>query len=633
MEEAKKPEDQNSEIKEKKPEKKKAESKKSKGKKNPNKKRVILIIIAAVVVVLAALGFIFRNQIGLLFEKAPTNEDALNSSPDVLSLDEKALADVTAITGTDKDKTGIVDEEGHKIYDTGYKNDKGETIYTTGKKDASGNVLYTLNKTDTVGKLIYYTGKVTDGKMELKVTTTIPDYKSNNNSSLTNGNRYSTTKTIGYKADKNEVTADSISNKYITYVGGSNEDILKKIVPVKNGYIAVGNSNSRDGIYSNADSSWKEFFGSVSKISEDGKFEWTYVAGGDNLVMFNDAAELKDGSIVAVGITCAADGTVSKTSIASSSFIVKLDSKGKEVWKYVFPCSEEENGDEADCVAATPDGGFIVGGEAESTTGFFKDVKGQYKAYLFKFDKKGTIEWRKILSGSKDNTFTAVAVNDSGDVFATCVTHSYDGNFAFLAEYKTNNNNPNTVVVKLGSDGSVAWSTSLAGWGQSEFNTIAVTPDGGCVIGGTMSIVKRANGSYTHCNGSTDGYVVRYNKDGNVYWAHNIGGTEADSIRGIAYTDKGIVVVGETQSTNYDFAGLISAGGREGFITVLNNSGNIVVKNLVGGSGNEILYSACESDNGFVVVGSTTSSDGVFKASNANKKAEAFVAKYNFASE
>lgn len=589
-------------------------------------KKLIIIIAAVVAVVIAAIFGIMA----LIPENSPSNDKAKNSSPDVITLDEKEVVEVTAITGTDKDKKGIIDKEGHRIYDTGYKNKNGYTIYTTGKKDAKGNVLYTLNTTDDVGKLIYYTGKVVGGEMELTKTNNIPDYTSNKNSSLTNGSRYSTTKTIEYKADKDEVVAESAASKSVIYSGGANEDLFNKIIAVKGGYIAVGNSNSKNGIYSKADASWKDFFGSVSKIGEDGKFKWTYVTGGDKLVAFYDAAELKDGSIVAVGLTTATEGKAVKSGISNASLIVKLDKNGNEVWSYSFPCSEDENGDEARSVAATPDGGFVVGGEADCSTGFFKDAEGQYKAYIFKFDKKGNIEWKKILSGSRDNTITALAVNDDGKIFATCVTYSYDGNFAYLAEYKTNNNNPNTVVLKLDKKGNLEWSETLAGWGRSEFDSIAVTPDDGCIIGGTMSIVKRANGSFSQCYGSSDGYVIRYNKDGKVYWAHNIGGTEADSIKDIAYSDQGIVVVGTTYSTNYDFAGLISAGKREGFVTVLNNSGNLMFSNLLGGSEDDTANSVCATEKGFAVAGYTTSSDGFFKDSNANKKAEAYVTEFDF---
>lgn len=595
--------------------------------KKTNKKglTIALVVVAVAVIVAAVFGIM-----ALIPENSPSNDKAKNSKPEILTLDEKEVVEVTAITGTDKDKKGIIDKEGHRIYDTGYKNDNGITIYTTGKKDASGNVLYTLNRTDDVGKLIYYTGKVEGGKLVIKKTNTIPDYSSNKNSKLTNGSRYTTTKTVKYKADKDEVVAKKTANKFMTYSGASGEDVFTKVVAVNDGFVAVGNSNSKSGIYSKANSSWKDFFGAVTKFSADGKVQWTYTTGGDGLVVFNDVAKLKDGSIVAVGITSATDSAAPRTGMSSASLIVKLDKKGNEVWSYSFPCDENENGDGAYSVAATPDGGFVVGGEAESSTGFFKEAEGQYKAYIFKFDKKGSIEWKKILSGSKDNTIEALAVNEKGDIFATCVTYSYDGNFGFLSEYKVSNNTPNTVIVKLDKKGNLKWSEYLAGWGRSEFDSIAVTPDGGCIVAGTMSIAKRANGSFTQCNGSTDGYVVRYSDDGKVYWAHNIGGTDADSIKDIAYTDKGIVVVGTTSSTNFDFAGLISAGGKEAFVTVLNNSGNVMFSNLIGGSLSDNANSVCATEKGFVVAGYTTSSDGVFKNSNANKKAEAFVAGYDF---
>lgn len=599
-----------------------AKTKKKSGKSNAI---TIILAVAAVAVIVAA---VFAIK-ALIPEKTPSNDKAANSRPEVLTLNEKETVDVTAITGSDKDKKGITDKEGHKIYDTGYKNENGFTIYTTGKKDAAGKVLYTLNKTDDVGKLIYYTGEVVNGKMELTKSNNIPDYTSNKNSKLTNGSRYTTTKTVKYEADKDEVVAKKISSEFLTYSGGSSDDTFNKIITADKGYIVIGNTASKDGIYSKASSSWKNFFGSVSKISADGKIEWTYVTGGNGAVIFNDVAELKDGSIVAVGTTAATDTNAPRTGLGSAALIVKLDKKGNEVWSYAFPCNEEENGDSAYCVAATPDGGFVVGGEAESTTGLFKDADGQYKAFLFKFDKKGSIEWKKILSGSRDNTFMAVDVNEKGEIFATCVTYSFDGSFDFLSEYKVSNNLPNTVIVKLNKKGDLTWSKYLAGWGRSEFNSIAVTPDGGCVVAGTMSISKRANGSFSQCNGSTDGYVVRYSPDGEVYWARNVGGTEADSAKDVVYTDKGIVVVGSTKSTNFDFAGLIASGGTEAFVTVFNNSGNIVFSNLIGGKSADVANSVCASDTGIVIAGFTNSADGIFKDSKAGKTAEAFVAGFD----
>ena len=184
--------------------------------------------------------------------------------------------------------------------------------------------------------------------------------------------------------------------------------------------------------------------------------------------------------------------------------------------------------------------------------------------------------------------------------------------------------------MKLNKKGDLIWSSNIAGWGKSEFSSIAATPDGGCVTGGTMTIIKRANGSFSKCYGSSDGYIVRFTPDGEVYWAHNIGGTDADTVEDVIVTDKGIVVTGTTKSTNCDFAGLIASGNMDGYIMVLDNSGKMVFTNLFGGAEDDKLLSVAPSDNGITLCGFTTSSDGVFKGSEANKKAQAFVKSFSF---
>lgn len=620
----------------KKPEKEKKESETEKDapKARLSKKKKIIIISAVAAVVVAAVVVLC---IFLIPEKAPNNDKMLETSPEVLELsDNQKKADVTAITGTYKDKKGITDKENHRIFDTGFKYKLGSkevTIYNTGKKDSKGNILYTLNRTDEMGKLVYYTGVEKDGKLELKKTNAVPDYTTSENSKLTMGNRYTTTKTIEYKTkkdDKKKTTPKTSSNTFLTYAGGSNDDVFNKIIAVDGGYIAVSYSKSKNGIYSGASSSYKGWFSAVSKIGTDGKFQWTYTTGGNSNVMLRDVAQLNDGSIVAVGLTMATDTEAGKTGLSQATFIVKLDEDGKEVWTYSFPCNEEENGDEAYSVAATPDGGFLVGGEAESTTGFFKDADGNYKAYLFKFDKKGKIEWRKVLGGSKDNEIRGISVNENGEIFAACVTWSFDGNFKSLAEYKVVNKTPNSVIIKLNKDGGLIWSKNIASWGQCEFDSIAATSDGGCVVGGTISMIGQTYGtSITKCYGSTDGYVVRFSKDGQVYWSRNIGGTEADHLKGIAVSDDYIIVTGSTKSTNYTFAELISGGEYDGFVTVLNNSGETLFSNKIGAKADDVINSVCISDKGYVVAGYTMSSDGVFKDSKTGKMGEAFIASYN----
>ena len=587
------------------------------------KKRIIAAVLSLIMVASVTAGCSSK--------KAPENTKAEDSAPEEIIIDEGS-EDVTAITGvTDKDgkvidDKGIIDAEGHKIYSTGEKNEKGETIYTTGKKDAEGNVLYTLNKTDDRGRIIYYTATEKDGKLELKETNAVPDYTSDKDSTLNRDSRYTTTTTVKLE-DSGKTAAEGLKKLFMTYSGSTGQDQFRKVVAAKKGgYIVTGISSSGTGLYQNASSDWKNF-AHIIKFDASGNEEWTYVTGGDNDVQFSDVAELKDGSIVAVGYTMATDTDAPMNAKLLSSIIVKVDKGGNYVWSYSFPGDENSNFDEASSVTATTDGGFIVGGRADSSSGFFTGSDARFKAYMIKFDKNGKVDWRKTLNGSKGNTITALCTNDDGDIFASCVTHSTDGSFANIKGYGTQSN---TIIMKLDKSGKILWTSNLVGSGESEYNALAPTPDGGCIAGGKMSIKKRADGSYSMCYGSTDGYVVRFSKDGEVYWGRNVGGTQADSITGVAYTDKGIVIVGKTKSADSDFNTYPIAGGNDGFIMLLNESGMTVYTEKLEGKLDDTVLDVIPSENGVVAVGWSASSDGSFADSDAKKLADGYIAGYEF---
>ncbi len=587
------------------------------------KRRILAAFLCLVMVACAVTGCSSK--------KAPENEKAEGAAPEEVTIGEVS-EDVTAITGvTDKDgkvidNKGIVDAEGHKIYSTGQKNDRGDIIYTTGKKDAKGNVLYTLNKTDDRGRLIYYTAKEKDGKLELVETQAVPDYSSDKNSELDRNSRYSTTATVKMAESENKA-AEGLTKIFTTFSNSTGQDQFRKVVAAKKGgYIVTGISSSKSGLYQNASSEWKNF-AHIIKFDAQGNEEWTYVTGGDGDVQFADVAELKDGSIVAVGYTAATDTDAPLNSKYISSLIVKVDKNGNYLWSYSFPGNEEDVGDEAYSIAALDDGGFVVGGRAQSKSGFFTGSDALFKAYLFKFDKNGKIDWRKTLNGSRGNSITALCTNSDGDIFAACVTHSADGSFASIKGYGLKSN---TVIMKLDKSGKILWTNNIVGSGESEYKSIAPTSDGGCITGGKMSISKRADGSYSMCYGATDGYIVRLSKDGEVYWGRNIGGTLADSVTGVAYTNKGIVVIGKTKSADSDFNGYSAAGENDGFIMILNESGQTIYTEKLAGKLEDTVLDVIPTEKGVTAVGWSSSADGSFSDSKAKKTADGYIVSYEF---
>ena len=559
------------------------------------------------------------------------NDKLISETPDDLDIvdDElkKGAEEVTAITGaTDPngkvtDATGIVDKAGHRIYSTGLKDNYGKTIYTTGKKDSKGNILYTKNETDTFGDMIYYTGKYKDGKLELEQTNETPTTKAS-------AAKITTSTTVGVKKPSKE-SVDEAKCEYTKFFGGSGLDAFRDIIGCKDGgFVAAGISASKDGDYKGVSGEWEMQHTSLVKYSSDGKVEWKYITGGNSQVNFNDVIELKDGTIVAAGQTAATSGDVVKTASTNSAFIVRLKADGTFMWKYVFPSDASSTGEYISSLAATPDGGFVAGGKAISESGFFTGTqKGGTKAFIFKFDKNGNIKWRKVLQGSKSNIISALAVNSDGDIYATCVTMSTDGDFSGIRFNKIRTEN--TVLLKLNKKGDLDWAEYLQGSGKSEFNTLAVTDDGGCVVGGTFTIYKRADGIYTMNYGKRDGYVLRYNSKGQVCWSRLIGGADDDSVLGIACIKGGFAVVGQSKSSTEDFQGYKVGGGSDGYILYLNDEGKTTATvRLNGAQDDSAMDVAVLSDGSIAIAGWTKSDDQAFNGSNAKKQYMGYVSRY-----
>ena len=563
------------------------------------------------------------------------NDKLISETPDDLDIvdDElkKGAEEVTAITGaTDPngkvtDATGIVDKAGHRIYSTGLKDNYGKTIYTTGKKDSKGNILYTKNETDTFGDMIYYTGKYKDGKLELEQTNESPDYSSNETpTTKASAAKITTSTTVGVKKPSKE-SVDEAKCEYTKFFGGSGLDAFRDIIGCKDGgFVAAGISASKDGDYKGVSGEWEMQHTSLVKYSSDGKVEWKYITGGNSQVNFNDVIELKDGTIVAAGQTAATSGDVVKTASTNSAFIVRLKADGTFMWKYVFPSDASSTGEYISSLAATPDGGFVAGGKAISESGFFTGTqKGGTKAFIFKFDKNGNIKWRKVLQGSKSNIISALAVNSDGDIYATCVTMSTDGDFSGIRFNKIRTEN--TVLLKLNKKGNLDWAEYLQGSGKSEFNTLAATDDGG----GTFTIYKRADGIYTMNYGKRDGYVLRYNSKGQVCWSRLIGGADDDSVLGIACIKGGFAVVGQSKSSTEDFQGYKVGGGSDGYILYLNDEGKTTATvRLNGAQDDSAMDIAVLSDGSIAIAGWTKSDDQAFNGSNAKKQYMGYVSRY-----
>ncbi len=425
------------------------------------------------------------------------------------------------------------------------------------------------------------------------------------------------------KPSGGETVKPSLSQSSLFTFGGTGGDRFLNAVALEDGgYIVIGNFQSSNGDYADATGTWAMIRSSVIRFDASGNVVWKRYIGGDGGVELTAAAQLKDGGIVCVGystskVISTLDGNLNITGTKNGvdGLIVKYSVDGDLLWSKLVKGSK---GDTLVSVCATPDGDFIVGGKTESSDGDFEGIQaGFIAAVLTRYTSDGqTVQWRLAFSGSMFNRIDAIATTPDGYVYAVCNTVSNDLFFADWAGYGKGD----TVVMKISMNGKPLWYKSVYSSGYEEFLGLAVAPDGGCVIAGRFSSNTLSEGTFNgiHNYGALDSAIIKLKPDGVdgegiIEWITPIGGFSTDIMTGLVAVNGGYVAVGQTASSNQEFAEILNKGELDVFLAYVDEDGILLSLKAIAGSGNDTGLGIATYDGSKVIaVGGTRSSDYSF---------------------
>ncbi len=156
-------------------------------------------------------------------------------------------------------------------------------------------------------------------------------------------------------------------------------------------------------------------------------------------------------------------------------------------------------------------------------------------------------------------------------------------------------------------DFSTVWFRNYGGSNSETANAIQQTIDGGYIIAGnTLS----TDGDVNSNNGGVDFWLVKTDATGNTVWERTYGGSSTEKAKAIHQTaDGGYIVCGDGFSNDGDVGG--TKGGVEFWVLKLDNVGNIEWKKVYGGSlSDNAEWIEPTTDGGYIIIGSTHSSDG-----------------------
>ncbi len=234
--------------------------------------------------------------------------------------------------------------------------------------------------------------------------------------------------------------------------------------------------------------------------------------------------------------------------------------------------------------------------------------------FLFKsilvFGQAPEIEWEKSYGGTSiDEAYSIYQTSDSGYVMAG-LTHSDDGDITFHYGLSTD-----YWIVKVNKFGIIEWQKSFGGYEWDYAKFVEQTNDNGYIIAGwTYSI----DGEVSDNHGQCDYWILKLSDSGFIEWKKSYGGSNVEDGWSIHQTsDGGFIVAGDAHSVDGDLTE--NFGGGDVWILKLNEDGDIEWQKSYGGSNFDYAWSlALTSDDGYVIGGMSSSSDGDLTINNGD---------------
>jgi hypothetical protein len=151
------------------------------------------------------------------------------------------------------------------------------------------------------------------------------------------------------------------------------------------------------------------------------------------------------------------------------------------------------------------------------------------------------------------------------------------------------------------------WNNGVSGTKWNEINSTYATDDEGIIAVGSIYEQVDLNDDGTidlTSEGEKDGVIIKYNKDGEIEWAKNIGGTKDDEfIKVVQTSDGGYALVGHITSSDINVDPTIRTNGlQDAILMKIDSTGNYQWSKIIGGEIDDYAYSIIEDSNQNLIV-------------------------------
>jgi hypothetical protein len=382
--------------------------------------------------------------------------------------------------------------------------------------------------------------------------------------------------------------------------GGSSWETAYTMRIVNNRIVVAGTTHSPDGNFAGLPARAGEFF--IFKTEMNGEITWRKKYGGSGTEMCYSMEPTADGGFILVGSTASKDGDATNSGYHDyngnpDAWILKINSGGIIEWQRALGGT---NFDQAMGVAQTDDDGdgqkddgYIIVGYTNSNDGDVTNHHGDYDTWVIKMSATGTFQWQRALGGTARDAGYDIEQTPDGGFLLLSETYSVNGDVVGLHKPAgaTMSNYSDIWLTKLNADGSIIeWSKAYGGdYAELAIQFTLIDDDGdgqkddGFVLTGASN---SDNGDVPLPKiGGYDVLLIKFDFNGNIDWQRRFGGTNIDRGHAVEQTlDGGFIISGSTRSTNGPFVGKPARGEYDYMLLKYDASGNFEWVERMGGN-------------------------------------------------
>lgn len=354
-------------------------------------------------------------------------------------------------------------------------------------------------------------------------------------------------------------------------------------------------------------------FNNTSVMAQDPTFEWAYQIGGGNYDYSRSIITDNLNNVYSTGFfkdTVDIDPGIGIYNLISSGnrdiYIQKCNTNGELLWAKQIGGIQD---DHSQAINIDHSGNIYIVGTFWGTVDFDPGSgnqnytsNGGTDIFILKLDPNGNFLWVKQMGGSSSDGINALTIDTFGNIYTT---GTFQGTVDFDPSINvtnlTSNGDKDIFIQKLNAYGVFQWVKKMGGLESDAGVSIATDNTGNIFTTGnfkdTVDFNPNTGINNLISSGNWDVFIQKLDTNGNFLWAKQFGGVNNDHSLSLKLDTSGNIYTTGNFKESVDFNpgtgsfNLTSIGDYDIFIQKLDNNGNFIWANRIGGISQDKCWS------------------------------------------